>query len=224
MKIMKSEMFRRYAVFFLGVCVTAFGVALAIKATVGVSPITAIPYALFSAMPQFSVGVWTILFNSLLIVAQPIIDRKGTKKEEILIQCGIIGLFGAFTDISLALLSGFEPHAYWMQIASLVGGCCTTAFGAYLQVIADVAMLPADAFIRTIARVTGRQYANLRVASDIAMTFMAAGISILAIGSVAGVREGTVIAAFLTGLIIKTYIKELSMLPEKIFHRSDKMA
>ena len=74
----KSETLRRYIVFFLGLLTTSFGVAFVTKATLGTSPIAAIPYSLSLILPVLSLGTWVVLFNLLLIVIQVAIQRKDT--------------------------------------------------------------------------------------------------------------------------------------------------
>ena len=71
----KSETLRRYIVFFMGLLTTSFGVAFVTKATLGTSPIAAIPYSLSLILPVLSLGTWVVLFNLLLIVFQVAIQR-----------------------------------------------------------------------------------------------------------------------------------------------------
>ena len=48
----------------------------------------------------------------------------------------------------MALLKGFLPSTYLTKLVVLLIGCLIIAFGAYFEVIADVVMLPGDAFVR----------------------------------------------------------------------------
>ena len=49
------------------------------------------------------------------------------------------------------------------------------------------------------------------------MTVVAAALSFLLMGRLAGVREGTVVAAVLVGFIVRFCRKQLSFLPAKLF-------
>ncbi|HJK65393.1 MAG TPA: YitT family protein, partial [Methanocorpusculum sp.] len=55
--------------------VMAVGVALSIKADLGTSPISSVPYVV-SLMSEMSVGTATILINAILLVGEILIMRR----------------------------------------------------------------------------------------------------------------------------------------------------
>ena len=199
----KENLIRRYIIFLLGLILVAFGVAFATKANLGSSPIAVIPYSLSLILPQFSFGKWTIIFSILLIVIECILLKKNIDKMEIIVQIIITFFFGYVTDFSMFCLSAFNPDIYVAKIISLLTGCMIIAIGAYLEVIADVAMLPGDAFVRAIARVSGKEFGIVRVISDVCMTVIAAVMCLVFLRELSGAREGTVIAALLIGNVVK---------------------
>ena len=78
--------------------------------------------------------------------------------------------------------------------------------------VADVVMLPGDAFVRAIAKVAGKEYGGVRVISDVTMS-VTAGIScFLFLHKLSGVREGTILAALITGNIVKLFTKKFNRL------------
>lgn len=116
-------------------------------------------------------------------------------------------------------LKDYAPSVYLLKLLSLIVGCCVIAFGAYLEVIADVVMLPGDAFVRAIAKVTNKEYGGVRVISDVSMTVVAGILCLIFLRKLEGVREGTIIAALITGNIVKVFTKKLKaftyfLLPE----------
>lgn len=192
---------------------------LVTKGLLGTSPIAAIPYSLSLIIPSLSLGNWTILFSLLLILIQIISLRKDANKLEIILQIIISFIFGYFIDFSMWCLKDYAPSVYLLKLLSLIVGCCVIAFGAYLEVIADVVMLPGDAFVRAIAKVTNREYGGVRVISDVSMTVVAGILCLVFLQKLEGVREGTIIAALITGNIVKVFTKKLkaftySLLPE----------
>lgn len=138
----------------MGLLLNSFGVGLVIKGLLGTSPIASIPYSLSLIITELSLGNWTIIFSLILIVIQVILLKKETKKFEIFLQVIISFIFGNFIDSSMWCLKNYMPSSYLIKLFSLVLGCCIIALGAYFEVIADVVMLPGDAFVRTIAKVT----------------------------------------------------------------------
>ena len=173
MKQNEKNIAKHYLIFSLGLLLNSFGVAFVTKGSLGTSPIASIPYSLSLIITQLSLGNWTIIFSILLIVIQIILLKKETNKLEIFLQVIISFIFGYFIDFSMLLLKNYAPTLYLAKLFSLVLGCCIIAFGAYFEVIADVVMLPGDAFVRAIAKVTSKEYGNIRVISDISMTVIA---------------------------------------------------
>lgn len=195
---------RLYIIFFIGLLFNSFGVAFVTKATLGTSsPIAAIPYSLSLIISQLSFGTWTIIFSILLVILQfPILKFK-VDYFEISLQIIISFLFGYFINLSMLFLKALEPQSYLFKLLFLIIGCVIIAIGAYLEVIADVAMLPGDAFIRAISKRLSRSYSSLRVISDISMSVIGAIICLAFLHNMQGVREGTIIAALLVGNLVK---------------------
>lgn len=205
----KKETARRYCVFFAGLMFVSFGIAFVTKASLGTSPISALPYTLSLIIPRLTLGNWTILFSFLFMILQVILLGRETKKIEIVIQIAITFVFGYFIDFSLFLIKAFSPQMYVVKMVSLIIGCCIIAFGAYLETVADVAMIPADAFIRALVKVTKKEYGIVRMISDVTMTLSAAALCLIFLGELTGVREGSIIAAILIGNIMRMYSKKL---------------
>ena len=213
----KKNYIKAYSVFFVGLLSVAFGVALITKAMLGTSPISAIPYSLSLIIPKLSLGNWTIVFSTLLILIQPFLLGKETNKIEIVLQFVITFIFGYFIDLSMMGLDWFYPEQYIIKFTALVIGCVFVAFGAYLGVIANVVMLPGDAFVRAITKVIPREYGQIRVISDVSMS-IAAGILCLALlHNLSGVREGTIVAALITGTIIKFFMTKCKAFTDYLF-------
>lgn len=215
----KSETLRRYIVFFLGLLTTSFGVAFVTKATLGTSPIAAIPYSLSLILPVLSLGTWVVLFNLLLVVIQVAIQRKDTNKFQVFLEVIMAFLFGYGVDLAMLFLRKLSPEIYGLKLLVLLIGCFILAFGAYLEVIADVVMLPGDAFVRAIARAVRKEYGTVRIISDITMSVIAAIMCLIFLHQLSGVREGTIISALLVGNLVKLYSRKLDIIPWKLLFK-----
>ena len=123
----KKETARRYCVFFAGLMFVSFGIAFVTKASLGTSPISALPYTLSLIIPRLTLGNWTILFSFLFMILQVILLGRETKKIEIVIQIAITFVFGYFIDFSLFLIKAFSPQMYVVKMVSLIIGCCIIA-------------------------------------------------------------------------------------------------
>ena len=212
------ETLKRYLIFLVGLFVNSLGVSLITKANLGTSPISSIPYVLSLNFP-FTLGNFTIFFSIFLIVLQLIILRKNFKLEHIL-QIPVSIIFGYFIDLTMILFSWVNPEAYIMKIVYLLIGCLILGVGVYMEVLADVVMLPGESFVRAIVLTWKTNFGTTKICFDVSMSVIAAVLSFIFAGSLAGVREGTVIAALLVGFIARLIGKKLTFLKDMIFPES----
>ena len=209
---------KRYLIFLVGLFVNSLGVSLITKANLGTSPISSIPYVLSLNFP-FTLGNFTIFFSIFLIVLQLIILRKNFKLEHIL-QIPVSIIFGYFIDLTMILFSWVNPEAYIMKIVYLLIGCLILGVGVYMEVLADVVMLPGESFVRAIVLTWKTNFGTTKICFDVSMSVIAAVLSFVFAGRLAGVREGTVIAALLVGFIARLIGKKLVFLKDMIFPES----
>ena len=212
------EKLKRYLIFLVGLFVNSLGVSLITKANLGTSPISSIPYVLSLNFP-FTLGNFTIFFSILLIILQLIILRKNFKLEHIL-QIPVSIIFGYFIDLTMILFSWVNPEAYIMKIVYLLIGCLILGVGVYMEVLADVVMLPGESFVRAIVLTWKTNFGTTKICFDVSMSVIAAVLSFVFAGRLAGVREGTVIAALLVGFIARLIGKKLVFLKDMIFLES----
>ena len=212
------EKLKRYLIFLVGLFVNSLGVSLITKANLGTSPISSIPYVLSLNFP-FTLGNFTIFFSIFLIVLQLIILRKNFKLEHIL-QIPVSIIFGYFIDLTMILFSWVNPEAYIMKIVYLLIGCLILGVGVYMEVLADVVMLPGESFVRAIVLTWKTNFGTTKICFDVSMSVIAAVLSFIFAGRLAGVREGTVIAALLVGFIARLIGKKLVFLKDMIFPES----
>ena len=212
------EKLKRYLIFLVGLFVNSLGVSLITKANLGTSPISSIPYVLSLNFP-FTLGNFTIFFSIFLIVLQLIILRKNFKLEHIL-QIPVSIIFGYFIDLTMILFFWVNPEAYIMKIVYLLMGCLILGVGVYMEVLADVVMLPGESFVRAIVLTWKTNFGTTKICFDVSMSVIAAVLSFVFAGRLAGVREGTVIAALLVGFIARLIGKKLAFLKDMIFPES----
>lgn len=199
---------KRYIVMFAGIYCISLGVALLTKSSLGTSAISVIPYTLSIPLTQLSYGTWVALFNAALVVAQIFMARERNWFD--LIQQFVLCLFfGSFVDVAMLTLSAWTPQAYALRFATLLAGVCVLAFGAYLTLISHVGVMAGDGFSRALAGVLHREFGTARVISDSTMAATAALLNFALFGQLVSVREGTVVSAVCTGLVVGFYSKHL---------------
>ena len=218
-----SELARRFLVFALGLVFMGFGVACLIKSSLGVSPISSLPYTFALIIPSITVGGWTAIMNLVMIFMQPVL-KEGIDKRMLALQCGMTVVFGYFIDLSMECMAPLILESYYAKALMLLAGCSIMAFGTYFGIIARVTLLPMDSFLQILAEKLGKRYTSVRVISDLCMTVMAAALCLIFVGELKAVREGTLVTAFLCGTEIRlftTYLKSLTylLLPENLIQK-----
>ena len=206
---------KRYLLFLVGLFINALGVSLVTKASLGTSPISSIPYLLSLNFP-FTLGNFTIIFSILLILLQILILRNNFKMENIL-QIPVSIAFGYFIDLTMYLFFWVNPGNYVVKLIALLAGCTVLGFGVYLEVLADVVMLPGESFVRAIVQTWNTNFGTTKIIFDSSMTVIAGALSFVFSGRLNGVREGTIIAALLVGFIARLFGKHLEFVKPYIF-------
>ena len=195
---------RRYLLFAIALFINAMGVAYITKASLGTSPITSITYVA-SMFTPLSMGQWTIVLNLLFVLLElPFMTRRQVREDlrMYLSQVVITFFFGLCIDLCMFIIQGLNPVAYLSQMVNLLIGCVILAVGIALEVKADVAMMAGEYFVRVLVKKFHRDFGYLKLAFDWTLVALAVMLSLVFMGGVYGVREGTVIAALLVGPIV----------------------
>lgn len=201
----------RILLFVAGVFFISFGVALTIRSNLGTSPISSIAYVSFLVFPAISVGTYTIIVNSLLVLIQFFI-LKSKFPPSALLQLPIVLVFGLFIDLCLYLTTWLVVDNYIVQWLLVIISCFITAFGIFLELKADVGYLPGEGLTMVISETYNKNFGKTKMAIDSTMVAISL-IAVLAIhGRLEGVREGTIASAILVGFIVQIYQKRVTFI------------
>lgn len=192
---------RRYLFLLAGLAIMAFGIAFSINAALGTSPVSSLPQVV-SLFTPLTVGTATILMHCLFIAAQILILRRRYDPVQLL-QLPAALIFGAFCDAALWVIQDVLPTSYWQQWVLCAVGILLVAVGVSFEVMADVVTLAGEGLVLAICKVTPIKFGYMKVICDVALVACACVVSLTVLGRLEGVREGTVAAAVLVGLIAK---------------------
>lgn len=184
-----------------GLVVMAFGVAFSIKAGLGTSPISSVPYVT-SEISGLSVGCTTIIMNFIFVFIQIIILRSQYDWFQ-LFQLPAAVIFGLFIDIAENMISPISSSAYWQQWLLCLVGIFLVALGISMEVTANLVTTAGEGIVLAICKVTPLKFGNLKTAFDITLVGISIVLGFLFLGKLCGVREGTVAAAVLVGQLTK---------------------
>lgn len=185
----------------LGLIIMAFGVAFSIKAGLGTSPISSVPYAT-SEISGLSVGTTTIIMNFLFVLIQIAILRKQYEWFQLL-QFPAAMLFGTMIDVAEAVLAPISYSNYVEQWILCLIGIFLVAFGVSVEVMANLVTTAGEGIVLAICKVTPVKFGNMKMFFDITLVCLSIVLALLFLGRLSGVREGTVAAAILVGQVTK---------------------
>ena len=211
----QKELIKRYLFFTVGLFINSLGVALVTKAELGTSPISSIPYTLSLGFAP-SLGMFTLYMSLLLIVLQLLILRKNFPRQYFL-QLPVSFLFSYFIDFSMNLLVFLKPDLYAQKLILLLLGCCVLGLGVFMEVVANVVMLPGECFVNAVVMTYHTDFGKTKIVFDSTLTLLAGVISIVLYGKISGVREGTLIAALLVGMIARLLKQKIGSVEKYVF-------
>lgn len=185
----------------LGLTIMAFGVAFSIKAALGTSPISSVPYVT-STISGLSVGTTTIIMNFMFVLIQIAILRKKYDWFQLL-QFPAAIVFGTMIDVADYVLKPISFSNYFEQWLLCVVGVFLVALGVSVEVMANLVTTAGEGIVLAICQVAPVKFSNMKVAFDVTLVCISIALSFIFLGHLDGVREGTIAAAVFVGLITK---------------------
>ena len=205
----KKELIMRYVLLIVSLFISGIGIAVTKRGELGVPPISSVANIVSIRFPVLSFGTWLFLWNCLMIVGQIVVLRKDFQWIQLL-QIPLSVLFGWFTDFGV-WIAGFVPNdGYMVRILLVFLGTGILGFGISLSVIANVVMNSGEAFVKAIADKTNLIFENVKIGFDVSCVILAMILSLIFFPvRIVGTREGTIIAALCTGLVVNFFKKRI---------------
>lgn len=205
-----ASLIKRILFLCLGLIIMAFGVAFSIKAALGTSPISSVPYVT-GAISGLSVGTTTIIMNTLFVLIQILILRRRYQWVQLL-QLPAAVLFGMAIDVAGWMIDGLTPAAYWQKWLLCLLGIFLVALGVSVEVTAKLITTAGEGIVLAICQVAPVKFGNMKMTFDLTLVALSIVLSFTFLGHLDGVREGTVAAAILVGQLTKQLTKPMKVL------------
>ena len=152
-----------------------------------------------------SYGAFMFAWNIALLLGQIAVLRRDFKAIALL-QIPISVVFSLGIDAFNNLFALYEPSSYPESLVLLAIGVVVLAFGVACTVVANVAMNSGEALVCAVAGKAGWNFGRTKVGFDLVCVSLAVAASLVLLGGIEGVREGTLVAAFATGLVANAFI------------------
>lgn len=198
---MKQNILNQSIVFIFGLFIMAVGVVLSVKADLGVSPISCVPYVYSLTFP-LTLGQTTIILNVLLIFLQMLLLRKRYRLFQ-LVQFPVVFLFGYFIDLIMKYSDWMIPATYAEQAALCLLSCVVLGIGVFFEIKAALTYLPGEGLAMALTQTFGVDFGKTKIGTDSSLVVIGIASSLFFLDTLAGIREGTVVAAVLVGYIVR---------------------
>ena len=219
----KTEITKRNILFIISLFFSALGVAFTKHGELGVSPISSVANVMSCRFDSLSLGTWLIIWNCILIIGQIILKGKSFQPIQLL-QIPLSVLFGWFTDFGMWVVAFIPINSYAVRILMVIIGVVILGFGVSLSVVANVIMNSGEAFVKAVSDRVDREFGNVKIAFDISCVILALILSMIFFNfTIVGTREGTVISALFTGIVVKFFNGKLNR-PMNMFFKCGETA
>lgn len=208
-----AKLAARLAIYCLGLLILAFGIALAVNSNLGVSPVSSLPYVV-SQIVGISLGTCTILVYICYILLQMVISRKF--QPALLLQLVFSTIFGWFVDGAKWVLGDFCLPGYIGQLAMLAASILLIGFSLVLYIDVQLAPMPAEGLVGCLSEKLGKPFSSMKTLVDCSSVLIGAVLSLVFLGKLVGIREGTILTALLVGKMMGLLRKSVAPLIQKI--------
>ena len=115
----------------------------------------------------------------------------------------------------MALMGDFAPANYALSWVWVAAGIAVLALGIVMTVVAGTVMNCGEAVVQAVVTKTGARFGTVKVLFDLSCAALAVTCAFAFMGHLAGVREGTVVCAVFTGMVVNVYMGLYGRLRER---------
>ncbi|MFI3326407.1 MAG: DUF6198 family protein [Clostridia bacterium] len=193
-------------IYLLGLFITALGVCFSIISSLGVTPSSSTPYVV-SIITNIELGTCTTLVLISFVILQIIILGKDFKKKDLL-QIIAGSVFGSLITLAEFITSGIQTSdIYFVNLFYCGVGVIFIALGVMLYLSPKILSLPAEGLMQAVAFKFKLPIPTAKIICDCSLVILASILSLIFLGNITGLREGTVISAVFVGLCMKLFNK-----------------
>lgn len=198
----KSQIFKRFLIYALGLMILCFGVVLNTKTNLGVAAINVIPYV-FANTTNITLGTAVFILYCILIILQCLINQK--IELLVILQLPVSLLFGRMVDFINIKILNFSAGSWIEGVIMLIIAINLVAIGTTFVVEQRLVPNAPDGFVQALADKIGWSFGKTKVCFDVLFVGLAAGLSMFLAGSIIGIGIGTLASMIFTGLLCAKY-------------------
>ena len=195
--MLNYQLIERYGILVFALEFMTLGIIFTIHGNLGITPISCPVYVLSLGFSP-TLGEFTIAMHVLFVIIQIILLRSKFEYIQLLqIPLGII--FGILIDINNYIMGNLYPSSYFGKLIFICIGSFSCAIGVSIEVTVKTVLIAGEGLLLAIITVFDLPLGKTKIAFDSSLLLISVIISLYLFGEIRGVREGTIIAAFLVG-------------------------
>lgn len=151
----------RWFIFMFGLWIFSFGLALTIRAELGVSPWDVLHIGLWLNL-GLTIGTWSIITGFVIVAVASILSRTWPKMGTVMNMIFI----GVFIDLSLMIPWLQTPSTFAAQLAMLFAGIVINGYGIGLYIAPQCGAGPRDSLMLALTERTGWKVQWIRISME----------------------------------------------------------
>lgn len=191
----------RWLLLVWGMLVATAGIVFITRAGLGTTPISTVPFTV-GEITGLTFGEATFAVNIVFVLVQWALLRSRFHYSSFF-QIPIVSVFSWFIDLHMGWTAWIGDDPYVVRFLWGLLGNLFLAFGIYWQVASKTIVQPGEGMVLAFSVVLRKSFGTIKIWNDVTLVVLAVLLGFLFLGHVAGVREGTVVSAFLVGFLIK---------------------
>ena len=191
----------RWLLLVWGMLVATAGIVFITRAGLGTTPISTVPFTV-GEITGLTFGEATFAVNILFVLVQWALLRSRFHYSSFF-QIPIVSVFSWFIDLHMGWTAWIGDDPYVVRFLWGLLGNLFIAFGIYWQVASKTIVQPGEGMVLAFSVVLRKSFGTIKIWNDVTLVLLAVILGFVCLGHVAGVREGTVVSAFLVGFLIK---------------------
>ena len=191
----------RWLLLVWGMLVATAGIVVIPRPGLGTTPISTVPFTV-GEITGLTFGEATFAVNILFVLVQWALLRSRFHYSSFF-QIPIVSVFSWFIDLHMGWTAWIGDGPYTIRFLWGLLGNLFLALGIYWQVASKTIVQPGEGMVLAFSVVLRKSFGTVKIWNDVTLVVLAVLLGFLFLGHVAGVREGTVVSAFLVGFLIK---------------------
>ena len=195
--MLNNQLIERYVILIIGLEFMTLGIIFTIHGNLGITPISCPVYVLSLGYSP-TLGEFTISMHVVFILIQILLLRSKFQYIQLL-QIPLAIVFGLLLDMNNYFMGDYYPLSYIGKLLFICIGSFLCGVGVSIEVTVKTVINAGEGLLLAIITVFNLPLDKTKIGFDITLLIISIIISLHLFGEIKGVREGTIISAFLVG-------------------------